>query len=340
MKERNGEARCKKPLLSIVVPLFNEEEVIQLTHTRIADVLGSHEEFDLEIIYVDDGSKDRSAKILSEIAAAEPRVSVITFSRNFGHQPAITAGLRHATGNIVAVVDADLQDPVELIPEMVTKWREGYAVVYGIRRTRDGSSAKNLGYSLFYRVLSLISEIDMPKDSGDFCLLDREAVDAINQLPERNRFVRGLRAWYGGEQIGIAYDRPTRLAGSSHYSIGKSLNLALDGLSSFSVVPLRLIFWLGVGLSGFALLGLLYFLLQRIGYHIVGEAPSGVQGHTSLVLTMLLVSGVQLLSIGILGEYLGRVYLEVKNRPEYVIARLKPSLYGQSAPKARGSVSD
>ena len=182
-------------------------------------MLGERKDFDLEIVYVDDGSKDRSPALLSEIAESDPRVCVITLSRNFGHQPAVTAGLRHASGDIVAVIDADLQDPVELIPEMIDKWREGYSVVYGVRRNREGSRPKVLGYSVFYRLLSRVSEIEVPKDSGDFCLLDRAAVDAINQLPEKNRFVRGLRAWYGGRQIGIPYDRPARAAGSTRYSL-------------------------------------------------------------------------------------------------------------------------
>ena len=326
---------AKKLLLSVVVPLLNEEEVIRLTHARIGEVLGAHKDFDLEIVYVDDGSKDRSAALLSEIAESDSRVCVITLSRNFGHQPALTAGLRHASGDIVAVIDADLQDPVELIPEMVDKWREGYSAVYGIRRNRKESIPRVQGHKLFYRLLSQISQIELPKDSGDFCLMDRQAVDAINRLPEKNRFVRGLRAWYGGKQIGIPYDRPARAKGSTRYSLRKLLNLAVDGLLSFSVLPLRFIFWLGLGSSLIALLGLAFFLLHRIiGFRLFGHTPAEVPGFTSLILSVLLLSGVQLLSIGIVGEYLGRIYLEVKQRPEYVISRLRPSDYGQ-APAGR-----
>ena len=320
---------AKKILLSVVIPLLNEEEVIRLTHRRIGEVLGVSKDFDLEIVYVDDGSKDRSPALLSEIAEFDPRVCVITFSRNFGHQPAITAGLRHASGDVVAVIDADLQDPVELIPEMFEKWREGYSAIYGIRRNRKESMPRILAYSLFYRLLSQISGIELPKDSGDFCLLDRSAVEAINRLPEKNRFVRGLRAWYGGKQIGIPYDRPARAKGSTRYSVGKLFNLAFDGILSFSMVPLRLIFWVGLGSSLFALLGLAFFLLHRIiGFRLFGHTPAEVPGFTSLILSVLLLSGIQLLSIGIVGEYLGRIYLEVKNRPEYVISRLRPSDYG------------
>jgi glycosyltransferase involved in cell wall biosynthesis len=323
----------RKPLLSIVVPVFNEEEVIRLTHVRIIDALDGLKEFDLEIVYVDDGSKDRSPALLSDIAESDRRVCVAFLSRNFGHQPAVTAGLRHASGDIVAVIDADLQDPVELIPEMVTKWREGYSVVYGVRRNRQEPVQNVLAYSIFYRLLSRLSEIDFPRDSGDFCLLDRAVVDAINRLPEKNRFVRGLRAWYGGRQIGIPYDRPRRAAGRSRYPFAKLLNLAFDGMVSFSVLPLRFIFWLGLSSSISAILGLLFFLAHRIfAFRLFGHTPADVPGFTSLILSVLLVGGVQLLSIGILGEYLGRIYLEVKNRPEYIVSQVRPSLYDQGAP--------
>ena len=208
-----------KRLLSVVAPIFNEEEVIQLTHARIVALLGNLDGFDLEVVYVDDGSKDRTPALLSDIAESDLRVCVVTLSRNFGHQPAVTAGLRQASGDAVAVIDADLQDPVELIPEMLKRWQEGYAVVYGVRRSRQEPLPKVLAYSFFYRLLAWLSEIEFPRDSGDFCLLDRTAVDAINQLPEKNRFVRGLRAWYGGRQIGIPYDRPPRAAGQYAISL-------------------------------------------------------------------------------------------------------------------------
>jgi glycosyltransferase involved in cell wall biosynthesis len=331
----------QKTLLSVVVPLLNEEDVIRLTHARLAEVLSGQKDLDLEIVYVDDGSNDGSPALLSDIADSDPRVCVITLSRNFGHQPAVTAGLRHASGDIVAVIDADLQDPVELIPQMIGKWREGYTVVYGIRRNRKESIPTVLGYSFFYRLLALISQIEVPQDSGDFCLMDRKALDAINQLPEKNRFVRGLRAWYGGKQIGILYDRPARAAGSTRYSLGKMLNLGLDGILSFSVLPLRFIFWLGLGSSLVAVLGLVFFLLHRlIGFRIFGHTPADVPGFTSLIFAILLGSGVQLLSIGVLGEYLGRIYLEVKNRPEYVISRFRPSDYGQARTDTQSAVVD
>ena len=319
-----------KPLLTIVVPVFNEQDAIQLTHQRIIDVLGSRSEFDLEIVYVDDGSKDQSPALLAKLAEVDQRVCTVFLSRNFGHQPAVTAGLRHAMGDLVAVIDADLQDPVELIPEMIAKWREGYSIVYGSRQNRKESRPKVLAYGIFYRLLSLVSDIPIPRDSGDFCLMDRRAVDAINRLPEKNRFVRGLRAWVGGRQIGIPYDRPPRVAGTSGYSLKRLMDLAFDGIFNFSVAPLRFVFWLGLATSILAMCGLVFFLVHRIfDFEIFGHSPREVPGFTSMILSILLISGVQLLCIGVLGEYLGRIYLEVKNRPEYVTWQVRPSLYGE-----------
>jgi polyisoprenyl-phosphate glycosyltransferase len=326
------QGRYGKPLLSVVVPAFNEEQVIRLTHDRIIQVLGSLNNLDLEVVYVDDGSKDQTLALLSEIARRDRRVCILSLSRNFGHQPAVTAGLRHASGDVVAVIDADLQDPIEVVAKMLAKWREGYAVVYGIRCNRQESAQKILAYSVFYRLLSWLSDVEVPRDSGDFCLLDRSVVESLNQLPEKNRFVRGLRAWYGGRQIGVPYNRPSRAAGETRYPIGKLLNLAFDGIVSFSLLPLRLIFWLGLGSFIFAMFGLVFFLAHRIiGFQVLGHSPDEVPGFTSLMLVVLLLSGLQLLSIGVLGEYLGRVYLEVKNRPEYVLAHFAPSMYGEQA---------
>ena len=316
---------AKQLLLSVVVPLLNEEAVIQLTHERIGQVLGGRTDFELEIVYVDDGSKDGSSALLSEIADSDPRVCVITLSRNFGHQPAVTAGLRHASGDIVAVIDADLQDPVELIPEMIGKWREGYSVVYGIRRTREGSRPLVLGYSVFYRLLSRISQIEVPKDSGDFCLMDRAAVDAINQLPEKNRFVRGLRAWYGGKQVGIPYDRPERAAGSTRYSFGKLLNLAFDGVLSFSVLPLQIHFLARPLLIDDRTAGISVF--SAPSDHWLPHFRSYTGGRTGLHKFDPVVASCERGSASFdrhLGEYLGRIYLEVKNRPEYVISPVSP----------------
>ncbi len=324
-----------KILLSVVVPAYNEADVIEETHRRLVEKLSVLPDIDLEIVYVDDGSSDRTPGLLRRIGDEDSRVCVVSLSRNFGHQPAVTVGLRHAVGDIAAIMDADLQDPVELVPQMIERWREGYAVVYGIRRGRKESVPKVLAYRLFYRIMARLADIDLPKDSGDFCLIDRSVIDAINRLPEKNRFVRGLRAWYGGRQCGIPYDRPARSAGRSNYSLKKLLNLAFDGIFNFSVAPLRMIFWLGLTISILSTLGLVFFLAHRIfGFEIFGHTPADVPGFTSLILAVLLLSGVQMLSLGVVGEYLGRVYLEVKNRPAYVVSQLRPSRYRPAEPLA------
>jgi polyisoprenyl-phosphate glycosyltransferase len=304
-------AAVARPLLSVVVPVYNEAAVIAATHGRIVAVLGDDPALDLEIVYVDDGSRDGSAALLAAIAAADPRVGVVTLSRNFGHQAAVTAGLRQAAGDAVAVMDADLQDPPEVVPAMLAKWREGHAVVYGIRRDRKESPAKRVAYDAFYRLLARLADVPIPRDSGDFCLLDRSAVDAINALPEKDRFVRGLRAWSGGRQYGLAYERAARAAGRTKYSIRRLVRLAFDGIAGFSLAPLRLIFWLGLGLVLAALLGLAGLLAAWL----LGAAAG--TGLVALALGILLLGGVQLLSVGILADYVGRIFVEVKNRPVY-----------------------
>lgn len=319
-----------KTLLSVVMPVFNEEQVIETTHRSVTETLGSLGDIDLEVVYVDDGSSDNTAAVLRKIAEQDTRVCLVSLSRNFGQQSAITVGLRHAAGQVAAIMDADLQDPVEVVPKMLAKWREGYEVVYGVRTNRKESLPKVFAYSAFYRILARLSDIELPKDSGDFCVIDRRVIDALGQLPEKNRFVRGLRAWYGGRQFGLPYDRPARRAGQPGYSVKKLMNLAFDGIFSFSVLPLRMIFWMGLTLSLLSAMSLLFFLASRIfSFEILGHSPSEVPGFTSIILAILLLSGVQLLSLGIVGEYLGRVYLEVKNRPEYVVSGLRPSRYAK-----------
>jgi dolichol-phosphate mannosyltransferase len=280
------------------------------------------------VVYVDDGSFDSTTAVLNAIAESDPRVCVVSLARNFGHQAALAAGLRHCAGDAVAVMDADLQDPPEIVREMMTKWRGGYAVVYGVRRNRAESWPARFCYRVYYRLLSLLSDIEIPRDSGDFCVLDRRVVDTINALPEKNRFVRGLRAWCGGRQCGVVYDRKPRAAGRSKYSARKLFHLGFDGIFNFSMVPLRLIFWIGLASSVFALLGLVFFLAHRFaGFKLFGYAPADVPGFTTLVLSILLLSGAQLLSIGILGEYLGRIYIEIKSRPTYLTDGVRHSIY-------------
>jgi dolichol-phosphate mannosyltransferase len=304
----------------VVVPCFNEEEVLLRTHARVATVLRGLDGVDAEVIYVDDGSRDATASILHRLHAEDRRVRVIRLSRNFGHQTAVSAGLHHASGDVVCVLDADLQDPPELLPAMLARWREGYAVVYGVRARRKESLARRVAYAAFYRLLRRIGSIDIPLDSGDFCLMDRRAVDALNGLPERNRFMRGLRAWVGFPQIGVPYDRPARAAGRTKYSLVKMLRLALDGLFSFSFRPLTLISMVGVGTSLLAFAGLVFFLVHRMaGFKIFGRSPQDVPGFTSIILSVLFIGGIQLMALGIIGEYLGRVFDEVKARPAYIV---------------------
>lgn len=307
-------------LLSVVVPCFNEAVVIRLTHERLIAVLGSSPDFDLEIIYVNDGSNDGTEEILFGLAEKDDRAGVVSFSRNFGHQPAVSAGLKYARGDVVAVIDADLQDPPEVILDMLAKWREGYEVVYGVRAKRKENRSKKFAYAAFYRLLRLLADVDLPLHSGDFSLMDRQVVDVLNALPEKNRFVRGLRAWSGFRQTGILYERPARVAGESKYSFSKLLRLAFDGIFNFSTAPLTLIFFAGVFTAFLSLLGSIFFALHRLlGFKIFGYSPEDVPGFTSIILALLFFSGVQLISLGTIGEYLGRIYQEVKMRPAFVV---------------------
>jgi dolichol-phosphate mannosyltransferase len=306
------------------VPCFNEQEVLKLAYRRLIKALGDNSQFDLEIVYVNDGSRDRTEEILFDMADTDIRVKVISLSRNFGHQSAITAGLDYAAGNIVAVIDADLQDPPELILSMITKWREGFEVVYGVRTKRKEDLFKRLAYSIFYRLYRFFSRVEMPLDSGDFALLDRRVVDLLNSLPEKNRFIRGLRAWTGFRQTGLVYERDARAAGNSKYNLQKLIKLAFDGIFNFSTRPLTLIFITGLITSLMSVLATLVYLVARIGdYKIFGYSPGNVPGFTTLILAILFFSGIQLVSLGIIGEYLGRLYQETKMRPSYVVKEVR-----------------
>jgi dolichol-phosphate mannosyltransferase len=311
-------------LLSVVVPCFNEEEVIGMTHARLVETLGKTSEHELEIVYVNDGSSDRTEEILFSLADKDERVKVVSLARNFGHQPAVTAGLAHARGDVVAIIDADLQDPPEVIPDMISKWREGFDVVYGVRTKRKEGLVKRFGYAAFYRLYRVLADIDIPLDSGDFALLDRRVVDVLNSLPEKNRFVRGLRTWVGFRQTGCIYERAARAAGEPKYSFRKLLILALDGIFNFSTTPLSLIFVAGLFTATGAALAATTYLIARIGdFTIFGHSPEDVPGFTTLIITILFFSGVQLISVGILGEYLGRIYQESKMRPTYVVKEMR-----------------
>ena len=300
--------------LSVVMPCFDEEAVIRKTHGRLVAVLEAVPELDFELIYVDDGSRDTSLNILRELQCDDSRVRILALSRNFGHQIAITAGIQHASGDAVVVIDADLQDPPEVIPDMIKRWRAGADIAYGVRVRRDGETAfKRWTANIFYRLLDRLADISIPLDAGDFRLMDRRVVDAFLSMPERDRFVRSMVAWTGFRQDPVPYRRAPRAAGESKYALEKMLRFAADGLLSFSTTPLRLAICLGLLTSGLALLGIVYTLAVRL------FTETWVPGWGIQSLVTLFLSGVQLVFIGVLGEYLGRIYGEVKRRPLYLV---------------------
>lgn len=301
------------PVLSIVVPCFDEEEVIATTHRRLSAVIPQIEE-SYEILYVDDGSRDRTREALTEIARNDRHVRVLPFSRNFGHQAAVTAGVQHARGQAVVLIDADLQDPPEVIGQMVARWREGFQVVYGVRRSREGESAFKLATARgFYRILNRLSEVPIPLDTGDFRLMDRCVVDQLNAMPERDRFIRGMVSWIGFRQTAIEYDRAKRAAGVSKYPLRKMLKFAVDGILSFSTKPLRLAANLGFLVSAFSALLIFYALFKRL------FTSDWVSGWTFLFTITAFLGGIQLICLGIIGEYVGRIYGETKRRPLYIL---------------------
>jgi dolichol-phosphate mannosyltransferase len=297
-------------MLSVVAPVFNEEKVLAEFHRRVAAAL---EGVEYELILVDDGSSDGSPGILRELAGADPRVRVIALSRNFGHQAALSAGLDHARGDAVAWLDSDLQDPPELLREMVERWREGSEVVYAVRRSREGEGRFKLASaSSFYRVFSRLARMDPDATSGDFRLLDRRAVEVLKAMPERNRFLRGMTVWVGFTQTAVPYDRDARHAGETKFTLRRMLRFSIDAITSFSNVPLQLATLLGFTFSIIAFLG----IPVAIGFRIAGEFVPGV---ATILLVVLMLGGIQLITLGIVGEYIGRIYEEVKGRPLYVV---------------------
>jgi glycosyltransferase involved in cell wall biosynthesis len=301
------------PLLSVVVPVYNESAVIKTFYDRTSRALASVPDIDYELVFVDDGSHDDSHAQLAAFAAADPHVGVIRFSRNFGHQAAITAGIDMARGDCVAIIDADLQDPPEVIGGMVAQWREGFDVVYGVRADRDGEGRmKLLTASMFYRALNAITGIKIPVDVGDFRLLSRRAASHLSSLREHDRFVRGLVSWIGFRQTGISYHREKRFAGETKYPYRKMIKFALDGITSFSSMPLKLATWMGYAASLLAFLYLASVFVQKLlGYT--------VEGWATIMVALLFLGGTQLICLGIIGEYVGRIYSESKGRPLYIV---------------------
>lgn len=303
-------------LLSIVVPCYNEEEVLAETIRRLLGTADSlmRSSLGVELIFIDDGSRDNTRTLLRQYARLDSRIRVVGFARNFGHQLAVSAGIDAARGDAVVLIDADLQDPPELIAKMVSKWREGFDVVYGTRTVRSGESRFKIATArMFYRVLNRLSDVPIPLDTGDFRLMGRNVVDVIKSMPEQDRFVRGMVSWVGFRQVALPYRRERRFAGKSKYPLRKMLRFAIDGILSFSARPLQLSVVLGAVSAALALLVICYSLALRIFTH------EWVPGWTALMIAVLFMGGVQLLCVGILGEYVARIYREVKRRPLYVV---------------------
>ncbi len=301
--------------LSIIVPIYNEEAVIPELYKRITgvmDEIGAS----WEMVCINDGSRDRSVEMLLDLHRTDPRIKLLDFSRNFGHQLAITAGLDYAEGDAVVIIDADLQDPPEVIAEMLARWREGYEVVYAVRSDRQGESFFKLWTAnAFYRLLRSITDVDIPLDAGDFRLMDRKVVQTMRSLRENHRFMRGLSSWVGYKQIGVEYRRAERFAGETKYPLRKMLRLTTDAINSFSYVPLRMATWFGFSLALISLVG----VAITVGLRLSGN--NAFYGQATTLVAVLFLGGIQLIFLGILGEYLGRIYDEVKERPLYIVAR-------------------
>ncbi|GIV96213.1 MAG: glycosyl transferase [Herpetosiphonaceae bacterium] len=304
-----------KPDLSVVIPVYNEEESLPELYNRLTAVL-ANTQLSYEIIFVDDGSSDSTNRILRSLVETDPHIIAVELARNFGHQAAISAGLEHSRGRGVIVMDADLQDPPEVLPQFIAKWQEGHDVVYAIRERRKEGWLKRAGYAAFYRTLRHIASIDIPLDSGDFCIMDRRIVDLLVHMPERNRFIRGIRSWVGLNQVGLAYERHARYAGVPKYTLKRLIYLALDGLISFSYIPLRLITIMGFAISTLSIIMAVFYFIKKL---TVGLNPPGF---ATLIVAILFLAGVQLITLGVIGEYIGRIFEEVKRRPLYIVRRV------------------
>lgn len=304
---------AEHPTLSVVAPCFNEEGVLHELYRRISQVLdGAGESW--ELVLVNDGSRDRTPEIMRELHARDPRVKVIDFARNFGHQIAVTAGMDYARGDAVVLIDADLQDPPELILDMLAKWREGYEIVYAVRTERKGETwFKRFTAKLFYRLIYKITDINIPMDTGDFRLMDRKVVNALKTMREKHRFLRGMSVWVGFRQTGVKYVRAERYAGETKYPFKKMLKFALDGITSFSYLPLQLATYVGFVAALLAVIGIIVTIILRL------SGSQAFYGQATTLVSVLFLGGVQLISLGIIGEYLGRIYDEVKGRPLYIV---------------------
>jgi len=304
-----------KSLISVVIPVYNEEENLFVLIQNLLSMLKEIQNY--EILFINDGSSDNSRPILENFCEENKNIKLINLSRNFGHQKALTAGLEFAQGDAVILMDADLQDPPELIPEFIKKWREGYDVVYAVRNRRQENIFKKSAYFFFYRFLNKISDIQIPLDSGDFSLMDKKIVKLINSLKEKSRFIRGLRAWAGFKQVGIKHDRPSRHAGKPKYTFGKLILLGLDGIISSSYKPLTLAVHFGLTVTILAFIGIIFIISYKLFTNY------DIPGYASLMSVILFIGGIQIFITGILGEYIGRIYNETKNRPHFIVETTK-----------------
>ncbi len=299
-------------MYTIVIPIYNEEQTLPVLHERLMATLSGLDQ-PFEVILVDDGSRDRSYQLMVEIHEKDPRVKVLRLSRNFGHQVAISAGMDMAEGEAIILMDGDLQDPPELLPQMIAHWKNGYDVVYTVKKSRRESALKRFAFKSFYRILHSLSSIDIPMDAGNFSLLDRRVVDVLRTMPERNRYISGMRAWAGFQQIAIPYDRGPRFAGEPQMSLGRLIRLALDGIFSFSDIPLRMAIYLGLAAACVSFAGGLFVLYAKL------FTAKAILGWASTIISITFVGGMILLTLGVIGEYISRIYEEVKRRPLYVI---------------------
>ena len=303
--------------ISAIIPMYNEEKVVKECYKRMTNVLTNLNDYDYEIVFIDDGSKDKTFELLQEIAIFDMNVKVISFTRNFGHQAAVIAGLKVVDGECAIIIDADLQDPPELIPDMIKLWEAGNKIIYGKRKKRKGESIFKISSAkIFYKTLNMLADVEIPRDTGDFRLVDKEAINVINKMPEHNKFLRGLWSWTGFKQVPFEYERDKRFAGKTKYPFRKMMKLAQDGIIGFSTKPLKIVGALGIASILISIIILVYALISY-AFKLNNLEP----GWTSIMVTVTLFAGVQLVSLWIISEYIGRIYDEVKSRPQYIISK-------------------
>jgi len=303
--------------ISAIIPMYNEEKVVKECYKRMTNVLTNLNDYDYEIVFIDDGSKDKTFNLLQEIAILDTKVKIISFTRNFGHQSAVIAGLKVVDGECAIIIDADLQDPPELIPDMIKLWEAGNKIIYGKRKKRKGESIFKISSAkIFYKTLNMLADVEIPRDTGDFRLVDKEAINVINKMPEHNKFLRGLWSWTGFKQVPFEYERDKRFAGKTKYPFRKMMKLAQDGIIGFSTKPLKIVGALGIASILISIIILVYALISY-AFKLNNLEP----GWTSIMVTVTLFAGVQLVSLWIISEYIGRIYDEVKSRPQYIISK-------------------